>query len=121
MSSRFEICRCSYCHPSYSRHRKNHARFSRDEQDNYCEFQGNTCDSALDVNDGTVPGVLYSYTSRRGPTAGNDTLSQALGKAVEKHEKKELEKLVRDEYDIVEEADTDDSLGSGSDDDYELV
>jgi len=68
----------------------------------------------LDRN--AIEGVTYSYDKQTGPGHGSQILSQALGAAIDKMENKQLERLIKDEYDVVE---TDDS--ASSDDDFELV
>lgn len=51
--------------------------------------------------------ITYSYDACRGPRKGSQVLGQALAKAVEKFETKQTEKLVHDEYDVVNENDDD--------------
>jgi hypothetical protein len=64
-----------------------------------------------DEHDAYVEGVAYSFDST-GP--GNElALSHAVTQAVEKFESKELATLVKNEYEFVNESDTDE--------DFELV
>lgn len=46
--------------------------------------------------------ILYSFDAPRGPAEGGHILSMALAKAVEKFEIKETEKLVKNEYEVVD-------------------
>ncbi|KAF1948043.1 hypothetical protein EJ02DRAFT_332929 [Clathrospora elynae] len=46
--------------------------------------------------------VAYSFDSHRGPTHGSQVLNHALEKAVEHFENKETEKLVRNEYEVLD-------------------
>lgn len=66
--------------------------------------------------------ILYSYDAPRGPSQGGQILSMALAKAVEKFETKETEKLVKNEYEVVEGEKEDHQEGYVADeDDFEWV
>lgn len=49
--------------------------------------------------------ITYSYDATRGPRKGSQVLGLALAKAVEKFETKQTEKLVEEEYDVVDGGD----------------
>ena len=64
----------------------------------------------------------YSYDAQRGPSEGSQVLGVALAKAVDKYETKATEKLVKTEYEIVDEEKEDSGHSSTSvEDDFELV
>jgi len=67
--------------------------------------------------------IAYSYDRPTGPSRGNDILSMAINKAVERYETKATEKLVRDEYDVVNDTDAATHAAGyvADDDDFELV
>jgi hypothetical protein len=67
-----------------------------------------------DMDDGTVDGVTYSFDSD-GPTAGEEVLCYVVSQAVEKFETKELNKLIKNEYEII------DSSESSDDEEFELI
>lgn len=46
-------------------------------------------------------GISYSFDASRGPIEGRTILRMAFAEAVEKFETKELEKLVKDEYEVI--------------------
>lgn len=48
-------------------------------------------------------GISYSFDASRGPTEGRTILGMAFAEAVEKFETKELDKLVKDEYEVIVE------------------
>lgn len=59
-----------------------------------------------DVEEGSAApepdaGISYSFDALRGPTEGRTILGMAFAEAVEKFETKELEKLVKDEYEVI--------------------
>ncbi|EGX52270.1 hypothetical protein TWF173_009336 [Orbilia oligospora] len=64
-----------------------------------------------------VDGVLYSYDLPSGPSHGSQVLSQALNIAIDKMERKQLELLIKNEYDVVDSEES----ASSEDDDYEFV
>ncbi|KAL8694646.1 MAG: hypothetical protein Q9218_000741 [Villophora microphyllina] len=66
-------------------------------------------------------GIAYSYDAAHGPNNGGHILSLALAKAVEKYETKATEKLVMEDYEVVEKETDDASVGYSADDDFELV
>ena len=69
-------------------------------------------------------GITYSFDAPRGASQGGDVLSQAVAQAVDRFEKRETEKLVNAEYDVVSrDGDGDDHDGEGyaADDDFELI
>lgn len=47
-------------------------------------------------------GVMYSFDASRGPNHGSQILNVALDKAIEKYEEKETDKLVRNEYEVLD-------------------
>lgn len=48
-------------------------------------------------------GITYSFDAARSPTKGSQILNSALAKAVEKFEERETVKLVKSEYELVDE------------------
>jgi hypothetical protein len=46
--------------------------------------------------------IAYSYDAHRGPSHGSQVLHHALEKAVERFETKETEKLVKNEYEVLD-------------------
>ena len=51
--------------------------------------------------------VIYNFDLPRGPSAGEGILNTALARAIEQYEDKETVRLVRKEYDLVDERDGD--------------
>jgi len=64
-----------------------------------------------------VDGVLYSYDRPTGPSHGSQILTHALNMAIDKMETKQLEQLLKNEYDIVDSEES----ASSEDDDYEFI
>ncbi|KAK6357860.1 hypothetical protein TWF730_007217 [Orbilia blumenaviensis] len=64
-----------------------------------------------------VDGVLYSYDRPTGPSHGSQVLSQALNIAIDKMERKQLDLLIKNEYDVVDSEES----ASSEDDEYEFV
>lgn len=89
-----------------------------------------TLDSMLreEDNRGLLPAVLpdtdimYSYDTSNGQVAGNDILSYALNKAVERYENKVIEKIAK-EYDFVDGKDdhVDEYMTDADEDGFELI
>lgn len=46
--------------------------------------------------------VAYSFDATRGPSHGSQILNHALEKAIEKYEIKETDKLIKNEYDVLD-------------------
>lgn len=46
-------------------------------------------------------GVMYSFDAPRAPSEGSQILNAALAKAVAKYEERETAKLVKDEYEVL--------------------
>ena len=63
--------------------------------------------SASDNDDVPSPpadaGVMYSFDAKRAPSHGSQILNVALAKAVEKFEERETVKLVKDEYEVLDD------------------
>ncbi|KAK6347787.1 hypothetical protein TWF718_005613 [Orbilia javanica] len=110
-------CQCSSCR-SY-RWESNNRSKTRLQRARYHELNDGIDDSFDQDNvyrDG-VDGVLYSYDLPSGPSHGSQILSQALNIAIDKMERKQLELLIKNEYDVVDSEES----GSSEDDDYEFV
>lgn len=45
--------------------------------------------------------IAYSYDAERGPSHGSQILKHALDKAIERHEGKETDKLIKNEYEVL--------------------
>jgi len=56
--------------------------------------------------------VTYSYDAKKGPSQGSQILGHALAEAVERYQHKETEKLVKDEY-LVLDSDGEPIVGKG--------
>ena len=81
-------------------------------------------DEARCTSPGPAPdaGYTYSFDAATGPSKGSQILGQAIVKAVEKYETKEMDKLVKNEYEIVEDEKDDDAVcTSNVEDGFELV
>jgi len=74
--------------------------------------------------------ITYSYDAQHGPSQGSQVLSMALAKAVERFENHATDKLVKEEYEVLDNAG--ESVTSGKprrtkaaaaaeEDDYEFV
>ncbi|KAF3910493.1 hypothetical protein ABW20_dc0110615 [Dactylellina cionopaga] len=112
-------CQCHSCRTlRWESNSRNKARLQRVSLDD--DVAGDNIDDSFDQDniyrDG-VDGVLYSYDRPSGPSHGSQILSQALNVAIDKLEKKELEQLVKNEYDIIYS----DESASSEDDEYEFV
>lgn len=63
--------------------------------------------SSSDHDDAPMPpvdtGVMYSFDATRGPSHGSQILNVALAKAVEKFEERETVKLVKTEYEVLDD------------------
>lgn len=60
-----------------------------------------------DLDEGTTApapdaGVMYSFDASQGPSQGSQILNVALAKAVERFEEKETAKLVKNEYEVLD-------------------
>ncbi|KAL9097624.1 MAG: hypothetical protein Q9165_000521 [Trypethelium subeluteriae] len=47
-------------------------------------------------------GITYSYDAAHGPSGGSQVLSQALAKAVERFENHETDRLVKEQYEVLD-------------------
>ena len=65
--------------------------------------------------------ITYSFDAARGPRKGSQVLGVALAKAVEKFETKQTEKLVSEEYDVVDGKEEDVHAGHVADDGFEMI
>ncbi|KAG9516170.1 hypothetical protein KCU71_g14928, partial [Aureobasidium melanogenum] len=68
------------------------------------EYAGNSEDSSGTSGDeATTPSeILYGFDNLRVPSHGSQILNTALAKAMEQYEDKETDKLVRNEYEILD-------------------
>lgn len=46
--------------------------------------------------------IAYSYDAERGPSHGSQILNHALEKAIERYEVKETDKLIKNEYEVLD-------------------
>jgi len=67
----------------------------------------------------TEADYMYSYDHQSGPAEGRDVLSSAITKAVQRFENNETEKLVKKEYDLIDEAK--EGYIADEDDDFEVI
>lgn len=105
---------------------KSAATFRRDWQipDDYVMGSGNprkTKRTAMysvhsDLDDGTVPGVTYSFDAYSGPSHGEDTFGALVEQAEIKYENKVFDRLVKTEYEMVETTSDEDS-----EEEFELI
>jgi hypothetical protein len=63
---------------------------------------------------------MYSYDQATGPRGGQDVLSQALTQAVKRFESKETDKLISNEYDVVDDKEMAEA-STDEDNEYEFV
>lgn len=63
---------------------------------------------------------MYSYDAKSGPQHGSGVLSHAITTAVQRFENTETEKLVRKEYDVIDEA-KEGSTTDEDEDDFEMI
>lgn len=85
--------------------------------------QSDTSDEEpVNYNDAPLPEeVVYSYDAR-GPTNGADVLSHAVMQAVKRYENKQVEQLVKNEYDLVlDRKDLEIDEYTGDEEDYDFV
>ncbi|KAF6221754.1 hypothetical protein HO133_001722 [Letharia lupina] len=100
--------------------RKHESRFDHDTctSDSSTEEDVKEASAAPELD----AGYTYSYDAPRGPGKGSQILGIALAKAVEKFETKAMEKLVKEEYEVVGNEKEDTHAGyAADDDDFELV
>ncbi|CAO2658259.1 Nn.00g059820.m01.CDS01 [Neocucurbitaria sp. VM-36] len=72
--------------------------------------------------------IAYSYDATRGPSHGSQILNHALDKAIERFETKETDKLIKNEYEVLD-IDAEDTLSprpmrravAPEDEEYEFV
>ena len=100
--------------------RKHESRFDNDA----CTSDSSTEEDINEASAAPEPdaGYTYSYDAPRGPGKGSQILGIALARAVEKFETNAMEKLVKDEYEVVGNEKEDMLIGyAAEDDDFELV
>lgn len=69
-----------------------------------------------DLDDGTIPGVTYSYDAYSGPSHGEDTFGALVEQAEIRYENKVFDRLVKTEYEMVETTSDEDS-----EEEFELI
>lgn len=119
---------------SFARATKREGEFSNNKvakmtRKSNSHFEHGTSDSSAeeDVREASAApepdaGIAYSYDTAHGPNNGGQILSMALAKAVEKYETKAIEKLVMEDYEVVEKEKEDAYVGYAADDgDFEFV
>ncbi|KAK6341690.1 hypothetical protein TWF696_008758 [Orbilia brochopaga] len=118
-------CRCTYCRAfRWESNTRSKARSQRngDYWDNDKPLV-DALDGATDpfdrdnIHRDGIDGVLYSYDRPTGPSHGSQILTQALNVAIDKMEKKQLDLLIKNEYDVVDSEES----ASSEDDEYEFV
>jgi len=113
------ICRASYPGPMKARTAFNKDMASASDESSADEDVDHP--SAAPAPDAEV---AYSFDAHRGPSHGSQILNHALDKAVERFETKETEKLVKNEYevlDLYDEAPRPKRHVAPEDDEYEFV
>jgi hypothetical protein len=124
-SSRAGVWFCSGCHNISNRGTNRRRRASQKTyiDDEICTARQYSITATAEEkcywddssDNGSVYGVTYSFSRQTGPADGTCTLSYAATEAVKKLENKELDALLKNEYEIV------DSNDSDEDDDFELI
>ncbi|MCJ1342288.1 hypothetical protein MMC31_000469 [Peltigera leucophlebia] len=101
------IIRSKHSRPGLEFQAEMHPKTSRKQAPSF-NHEISTSDSSAeeDVEEGSVApepdaGISYSFDAPHGPTEGRTILGMAFAEAVEKFETKELEKLVKDEYEVI--------------------
>lgn len=101
------IIRSKHSRPGLEFQAEMHPKTSRKQATSF-NHEISTSDSSAeeDVEEGSVApepdaGISYSFDAPHGPTEGRTILGMAFAEAVEKFETKELEKLVKDEYEVI--------------------
>lgn len=69
-----------------------------------------------ELDDGSIPGVAYSFDEYSGPSHGADILATLVDQAEVKYENKVFDKLVKTEYEMIETTSEEDS-----DEEFELI
>lgn len=69
-----------------------------------------------EADDGSIPGVAYSFDEYSGPSYGTDILATLVDQAEVKYENKVFDTLVKTEYEMVETTSEEDS-----DEEFELI
>ncbi|EXJ80848.1 hypothetical protein A1O3_07134 [Capronia epimyces CBS 606.96] len=81
-------------------------------------------EDVLDASTAPVPrdaDFMYSYDAQAGPRNGVDILSHAINQAVRRFENKETEKLVNNEYDVVDGKETAEFSTDEDELDFEMI
>ncbi|KAI9736333.1 MAG: hypothetical protein M1834_001219 [Cirrosporium novae-zelandiae] len=67
-------------------------------------------------------GIMYSFDAAQGPGRGSQILSTAVAEAVDRFEKKQTEKLIKEEYEVItKDVDSETDGYTADEDDFELV
>lgn len=112
-----DSCQCQSCRSyRWESNNRRKTRLQRAWDHESVDSIDNSFDQDNVYRDG-VDGVLYSYDLPSGPSHGSQVLSQALNIAIDKMERKQLELLIKNEYDVVDSEES----ASSEDDDYEFI
>jgi len=73
---------------------------------NYASGDSSADESIDEASAAPVPDadITYSYDASRGPSQGSQILGVALAKAIERYEVRETDKLIKEEYDVLDVA-----------------
>ena len=75
-------------------------------RDILCEQSESSADESVDEPSAAPEpdaGVTYSFDAARGPSQGSQILTLAITKAVERFESKQTDKLIKEEYEVLDE------------------
>lgn len=85
-----------------------HPQKTRSANDAYAGVRNasdSSADECVEEPDTAFPGaadVTYSFDAERGPSSGSQVLGQALEKAIERYEVRVTDKLIKEEYEVLD-------------------
>jgi hypothetical protein len=87
-------------------HPRQKARVAVKNDINHASGDSSADESVDETSAAPVPDadITYSYDASRGPSQGSQILGLALAKAIERYEVRETDKLIKEEYDVLDPA-----------------